>query len=115
MFNGRLGQLAEASEDYHREGVAFVRGLLDPDPDSRMTAKQALNHPFLVGSFPDVAPALIPTRVARPRREPRSTLERQLLAAIDLMCNENAATPGQAAHSTSTPTVDGHGLCSAAV
>jgi hypothetical protein len=76
------------AEEYHREGVAFLRGLLDPDPATRMTAHQALNHPFLTGSFL-VAPDLIPTKVARPRREPKNTLERMLYEAIDKMCAED--------------------------
>jgi hypothetical protein len=43
-----------------------LRGLLDPNPATRMTADQALNHPVLVGSFLDVAPDLIPTKVEQP-------------------------------------------------
>jgi hypothetical protein len=52
--------MAGASESYQREGVAFLRALLQPDPVKRMTAKQALCHPFLTGSFREVAPDIFP-------------------------------------------------------
>lgn len=46
-----MEQLAEVSEDFKREGVSFVRGLLHPNPRERLTAEQALLHPFLTKDF----------------------------------------------------------------
>jgi hypothetical protein len=60
MFDRLVEELAAASEDYQREAIAFLRGLLEPDPKKRMTAQDALGHPFLTGSFPELAPDLVP-------------------------------------------------------
>jgi hypothetical protein len=62
-FNRAVEELAAASEDYQREGVAFLRGLLEPNPKKRMTAEEAIRHPFLTGSFLEVAPHLLPVVV----------------------------------------------------
>ncbi len=70
MFDRRAGQLAEASSEYHWEGVAFLRALLDPDPKKRMSAEQALVHRFLAGTFPEVAADLVPTFVKVPLPAP---------------------------------------------
>jgi hypothetical protein len=87
-FDQRVGQLAEASENYHREGVSFVRGLLDPNPSTRMTAEGALAHPFLTGSFPEVPPGLVPTKVERPPPILKTTMDRLLWEACGELCNE---------------------------
>jgi serine/threonine protein kinase len=87
-FDQRVGQLAEASENYHREGVSFVRGLLDPNPSTRMTAEEALAHPFLTGSFPEVPPCLVPTKVERPPPILKTTMDRWLWEACGKLCNE---------------------------
>jgi hypothetical protein len=89
-FNKRVGQLAEASEEYHREGVAFLRGLLDSNPDTRMTAEQALEHPFLAGHFPDVPPDLIPTLVKEPPPVLKNTMDRMLWEACVRIAKQKA-------------------------
>jgi serine/threonine protein kinase len=89
-FNQRVGQLAEASEEYHREGVSFVRGLLDPNPDTRLTAEEALKHPFLAGDFPDVPPDLIPTLVEEPPPKLKNTMDRMLWEACVRIAKESS-------------------------
>ncbi len=74
--------MAGASLDYRREGIAFLRGLLHPDPVKRMTAKQAIHHPFLIGSFPDVAPDLLPPELEEEEVFVQSTLGRMLEEAM---------------------------------
>jgi hypothetical protein len=81
-FNQKVEQLAGASLDYRREGIAFLRGLLHPDPVKRMTAKQAIHHPFLIGSFPDVAPDLLPPELEEEEVFVQSTLGRMLEEAM---------------------------------
>jgi hypothetical protein len=82
-FNRIVEQMAGASEGYQREGVAFLRGLLHPDPLKRMTAKEAICHPFLIGSFPEVAPDILPPELEEEEEViVQSTLARALEAAF---------------------------------
>jgi hypothetical protein len=62
-FNRAVEELAAASEAYKREGIAFLRGLLEPNPKKRMTAEDVIRHPFLTCSFLEVAPDLLPVVV----------------------------------------------------
>ena len=52
-FRRELEQLVEAGEDFQREATHFIQRLLDPNPATRMTAAEALRHPFLTADFPD--------------------------------------------------------------
>ncbi len=88
-FHQRVGQLAEASEDYHREGVSFLKALLDPDPSTRMTAEQALAHPFLTGTFLEIRPDLVPTKVERPPPILKTTRDRLMWEACIQLCKED--------------------------
>jgi hypothetical protein len=85
-FTQRVGQLAEASEDYHREGVSFLKGLPDPDPSTRMTAEQALAHPFLTGT--SVGPDLVPTKVEGPPPILKTTVDRMMWEACIQLSKE---------------------------
>jgi serine/threonine protein kinase len=58
--------LAGASEEYQREGIDFLRALLNPDPAKRLTAEQALDHPFLTHDFDSVAPDSMPPAIKKP-------------------------------------------------
>jgi hypothetical protein len=66
-FNQLVGQLTAASEGYQQEGTAFLCGLLQPDPTKRMTAQEALHHPFFTRTFPEVPPGLLPVVVQEAR------------------------------------------------
>jgi hypothetical protein len=81
-FNQKVEQMAGASQEYQRQGVAFLRGLLHPDPGKRMTAKEAIHHPFLIGSFSDVAPDLFPPELEKEEVVLQSTLGRMLEEAL---------------------------------
>jgi serine/threonine protein kinase len=65
-FKEQVQQLAGASEDFKREGVSFLRALLQPDPAKRLTARQALEHPFITNAFNSVDPAAMPPKIEKP-------------------------------------------------
>ncbi len=73
-------QLAEASEEFQREGVNFLRALLQVDPAKRLTAQQAVEHPFLTKAFLRVAIDSMPPAIKKPVI-PETTLDRQLREA----------------------------------
>jgi hypothetical protein len=81
-FNQSVEQMAGASQGYQREGIAFLRALLQPDPTKRMTAKEALCHPFLTGSFPEVAPDIFPPELEEEELVVETSLDRTLLEAF---------------------------------
>jgi hypothetical protein len=89
-FAAAVEDMSAVSEDYQRQAVAFLRGLLQPDPAKRLTAKDAVHHPFLAGTFPEVAPDLSPPEPEEEEeRVPQDTRERMILEAID---DQNGAT-----------------------
>ena len=54
-FSSELEQLSSASPDYEAEAAHFLRRLLDRCPTTRMTAAEALRHPFLTKEFAEVS------------------------------------------------------------
>lgn len=68
------------SEDFKQDGVDFLRGLLHPDPLERMTAEQALLHPFLKKGFLSAALDNTPPPVQK-EVPVHSTLDRETWAA----------------------------------
>jgi serine/threonine protein kinase len=65
-FREAVQQMAAASEEYQREGIHFLRALLNPDPAKRLTAEEAFDHPFLTGAFDSVAPDSLPPETEEP-------------------------------------------------
>ncbi len=65
-FREAVKQLAGASEEYQREGIHFLRALLNPDHAKHLTAQQALDHPFLTNAFDSVAPDSLPPKIEKP-------------------------------------------------
>jgi serine/threonine protein kinase len=76
-FREAVQQLAEASEKFQLDGVDFLRALLQVDPANRLTAQQALEHPFLTKAFLSVAIDSMPPAIKKPVI-PETTLDRQL-------------------------------------
>ncbi len=85
-FEAGVQQLAEVSKAFHREGVDFLRGLLHPDPAHRLTAEQALQHPFLTSDSLGGTQHELPPKVERRRHVPQNTQDRELWAACVKMC-----------------------------
>ncbi len=75
-------------EDFHRQGVEFLRGLLDPDPAQRMSVAGALQHPFLTGDFPGAAQDALPPAMERPPIILEDTADRELWEACGKMCGQ---------------------------
>ncbi len=46
-----MQQLAEVSGEFQRDAVDFLRALLRLDPANRLTAEEALQHPFLSSRY----------------------------------------------------------------
>jgi hypothetical protein len=89
-FKEQVQKLAGASEEFKREGVSFLRALLQPDPAKRLTAQQALEHLFLASAFDSVDPAALPPQIEKPvivddtfRREFREALKRRRKIAVE--------------------------------
>lgn len=80
--------LAGASDEYKRAATDFVFGLLEPDPGKRMTAQDALAHPFLTESFPEVAPDLMPGEVKEDTPVLETSMDRMLWEMSQDLCNE---------------------------
>ncbi len=78
-----MKQLAGASEEFKQEGVSFLRALLQPDPARRLTAQQALEHPFLTSAFVTVDPATMPPKYEKPIKV-ESAFCRELREAINM-------------------------------
>ncbi len=76
-------QLAGASEEYQREGIHFLRALLNPDPAKRLTAQQALDHPFLTNAFDSVAPDNMPPKIEEP-----ILVDNTLTRAVEKACRK---------------------------
>lgn len=77
-FEQAMELLAAASDDYKRAGSDFLRGLLQPAPSKRMTAQDALCHPFLSSGFPEVAPDLMPAKLEKEEEALPLEIEREL-------------------------------------
>lgn len=64
-FREAVQQLAGVSEDFKGDGEDFLRGLLHPNPADRLTAEQALRHPFLTDHFLTAALDTMPPAVEK--------------------------------------------------
>jgi hypothetical protein len=82
-FREAVQQLAGASEEYQRDGIHFLRALLNPDPAKRLTAEQALDHPFLINDFDSVAPDSMPPAIEKP-----ILVDNTLTRAVDKACDK---------------------------
>jgi hypothetical protein len=73
--------LAEASKNFKRDGISFLRALLQTNPANRLTAEKALQHPFLASAFNCVAPGKMPPKVEE-EVKPETTLDHYMRDAI---------------------------------
>jgi hypothetical protein len=87
-FQAHAQQLAGASEAFHREAVDFVMRLLQAEPARRMTAQQALRHPFLSGDCLGVAVGALPPKLKQPAFVPTTTGDRIMCFIVDKLCDE---------------------------
>ncbi len=86
--------MAAASEDFKEAGVDFLRGLLQPDPNKRMTAQEALAHRFLTDSFSNVAADALPAAVEEDKFVVKTTFDRMIRDIVAKVCNKpEAAAP----------------------
>ncbi len=62
-FQRNMQSLSGASEDFRHAATDFLRGLLHPHPWKRMTAQDAVRHPFLTDGFLEIGPDKMPAPV----------------------------------------------------
>jgi serine/threonine protein kinase len=88
-FHEKVQQLAGASEEFQQEAVDFVRALLQTDPGNRLTAEEALLHPFLTKEFLSVAPDSLPPITLRKEFALDTSFESDLWVACMGICNKH--------------------------
>ncbi len=80
--------LAAAGEDFCQAGTDFLLSLLQADPSKRMTAKDAVRHPFLTSPFPEAALQTLPFTLEEDRGVAQNTEDPELWDAIVELCEE---------------------------
>jgi hypothetical protein len=86
MFQDKMKQLGNVSEAFHREGISFVRSLLNANPAQGPKAEEALRHPFLTSHFVGDALDLMPPKVRV--LVPQTTRGRELWGALISMLDK---------------------------
>jgi serine/threonine protein kinase len=87
-FQGSVKVLAEVTDEFCKAGTDFLLGLLEPDPSERMTAEDAVHHPFLTSPFLGADLERLPVTLKENRCVPENTFDRQLYQAIVDMCRQ---------------------------
>jgi hypothetical protein len=87
-FHRRVNLLVGVTDEFCQAGTDFLLGLLQPDPSKRMTAKDAVHHPFLTSPFLGAALDVMPVELDEDRCVPQNTFERELYQAIVEMCRQ---------------------------
>jgi hypothetical protein len=80
--------LAGVTKEFCKAGTDFLLGLLQPDPSKRMTAEDAVHHPFLTSPFPAADLDVMPVKLDEDRCVPQNTFDRMLYQAIVEMCRQ---------------------------